>query len=411
MSKREIANELHKPARKNFTRRRVNVYGKNDLWQADLVEMIPYSKVNGGYKYILVVIDCFTKFSWAKPLKSKTGKEVTSAMATILVKRSPKLLQLYNGKEFYNTTFDALMSKYGIHKYSTFSILKASIAERMNRTLKGRMYKEFTARGSHEWVSILPKLLDEYNNSPHRTIGMTPIQADSDPASVVIKQRKINNEKIKFKVGDKVRISTQKGVFTKGYLPNWSTEIFEIIKINKTLPATYQLQDYMSNPIAGCFYSSEISKTDFPNEYLIEKIIRKKGDQISQVSDTRRIISDIQSSNKTILNDTKLQQKEIDTLKSNIVNLHDKIQLLENNIQTSNKSLLNCENRMSELFNNCAETSTAIAIQGLDVAQLKAEVNRITGIFDENSLPNHGTYISDLNSRLEIIEGKKIKKT
>ncbi|XP_060873724.1 uncharacterized protein LOC132947448 [Metopolophium dirhodum] len=411
MSKREIANELHKPARKNFTRRRVNVYGKNDLWQADLVEMIPYSKVNGGYKYILVVIDCSTKFSWAKPLKSKTGKEVTSAMATILVERSPKLLQLDNGKEFYNTTFDALMSKYGIHKYSTFSILKASIAERMNRTLKGRMYKEFTARGSHEWVSILPKLLDEYNNSPHRTIGMTPIQADSDPASVVIKQRKINNEKIKFKVGDKVRISTQKGVFTKGYLPNWSTEIFEIIKINKTLPATYQLQDYMSNPIAGCFYSSEISKTDFPNEYLIEKIIRKKGDQISQVSDTRRIISDIQSSNKTILNDTKLQQKEIDTLKSNIVNLHDKIQLLENNIQTSNKSLLNCENRMSELFNNCAETSTAIAIQGLDVAQLKAEVNRITGIFDENSLPNHGTYISDLNSRLEIIEGKKIKKT
>ena len=131
----------------------------------------------------------------------------------------------------------------------------------------------------------------------------------------------------------------------------------------------------------------------------------------SQASDTRRIISDIQSSNKTILNDVKLQQKEIDTLKSNIVNLHVKIQLLENNIQTSNKSLLNCENRMSQLFNDCADNSTAIAIQGLDVAQLKAEINRITGIFDENSLPNHGTYISELNSRLEIIEGKNIKKT
>ncbi|XP_060876651.1 uncharacterized protein LOC132949674 [Metopolophium dirhodum] len=411
MSKREIANELHKPVRKNFTRRRVNVYGKNDLWQADLVEMISYSKINGGYKYILVVIDCFTKFSWAIPLKSKTGKEVTSAMSTILLDRSPKLLQLDNGKEFYNTTFDALMTKYGIHKYSTFSILKASIAERLNRSLKGRMYKEFTARGSHEWVSILPKLLHEYNNSRHRTIGMTPIQADSNPASVVIKHREINTVKIKFKVGDNVRISTQKGVFTKGYLPNWSTEIFKIIKINKTLPVTYQLQDYMGKPIAGCFYSEEIYKTNFPNEYLIEKIIRKKQNQISQASDTKRIISDIQSSNKIILNDVKLQQKEIDTLKSNIVNLCDKIQLLENNIQSSNKSLLNCENRMSQLFNDCAETSTAIAIQGLDVAQLKAEINRITGIFDENSLPNHGTYISDLNSRLIILEGKNIKKT
>ena len=131
----------------------------------------------------------------------------------------------------------------------------------------------------------------------------------------------------------------------------------------------------------------------------------------SQASDTKRIISDIQSSNKIILNDVKLQQKEIDTLKSNIVNLCDKVQLLENNIQSSNKSLLNCENRMSQLFNDCAETSTAIAIRGLDVAQLKAEINRITGIFDENSLPNHGTYISDLNSRLIILEGKNIKKT
>jgi len=82
-----------------------------------------------------------------------------------------------------------------------------------------------------------------------------------------IKQREINNVKIKFKVGDNVRISTQKEVFTKGYLPNWSTEIFEIIKINKTLTVTYQLQDYTGKPIAGFFYSGEIHKTNHRNEY------------------------------------------------------------------------------------------------------------------------------------------------
>jgi len=131
----------------------------------------------------------------------------------------------------------------------------------------------------------------------------------------------------------------------------------------------------------------------------------------SQASESKRIISDIQTSNKTILNDVKIQQREIYTLKSNIDNLHVKIQLLENNIQTSNKSLLNCENRMAELFNNYARTSTAIGIQGQDLNLLKSEINRITGIFDENSLPNHGTYISELNSRLEIIEGKNVKKT
>ena len=280
MSKRDIALELHKPSRKTYTRRRVIVYGKNDLFQADLVEMIPLSKLNKGFKYILCVIDCFTKFAWAIPLKSKTGKEVTKAMSKILATRSPKLLQLDLGKEFYNKTFDALMDKYNIKKYSTFSTVKACIVERFNRTLKENMYREFTARGCREWVSILPTLLHTYNNSIHRTIGMTPQQADRNPKSVVLKQRKINNSKIKFNVGDKVRISLHKGVFTKGYLPNWSTEIFKIVKINKTVPPTYMLEDHSGKPILGCFYNEEINKTKHPDSYLIEKIIRRRGNQL-----------------------------------------------------------------------------------------------------------------------------------
>lgn len=275
-----IAYELHKPARKNYTRRTVNVYGKNDLFQADLVEMIPYSKQNKGYKYILCVIDCFTKFAWAVPLKSKTGGEVTNALSKILVVRSPRSLQLDNGKEFYNSKFDALMTKYKINKYSTYSTTKACIVERFNRTLKENMYREFTARGSREWVSILPMLIYNYNNSKHRTINMTPQQADEYPLSVKLKHRNIVISKIRFNVGDYVRISVHKGVFAKGYIPNWSTEIFIVSKINKTQPPTYQLRDYRGNDIAGCFYNEEIFKTRFPNDYLIEKIIRKNGERI-----------------------------------------------------------------------------------------------------------------------------------
>jgi len=280
MSKRDIAIELHRPARKNYTRRRVNVYGKNDLWQADLVEMIPLSKENNGYNYILCVLDCFTRFAWTIPLKRKTAEEVTNAMSTILIDRSPKLLQVDNGKEFYNLKFDTLMTKYNIKKYSTYSTTKACFVERFNRTLKTNMYREFTARGSHKWISILPMLIDNYNNTKHRTIGMTPLQAEKNPSLVTLKQRIITNKKAKFRVGDKVRISTNKGVFTKGYLPNWSTEIFTIVKINKTIPPTYQLHDYNDDPIAGCFYNEEISKTNYPNDYLIEKIVRKRGNQI-----------------------------------------------------------------------------------------------------------------------------------
>ncbi|KAE9543661.1 hypothetical protein AGLY_002057 [Aphis glycines] len=199
---------------------------------------------------------CFTKFAWVIALKSKTAKEVSNAMSKILLKRSPKLLQLDNGKEFYNTTFDKLMKKYNIHKYSTYSTMKACIVERFNRTLKKKKFREFTAR------------------------GMTPAQAHLDPTSVEIKTRKIINRKNSLKIGDYVRISTYKSVFTKDYLPSWSAEIFKIIKINQTMPITYQLQDYTGKPIAGCFYSEEICKTNYPNEYLIEKIIRRKGKQV-----------------------------------------------------------------------------------------------------------------------------------
>lgn len=279
--KRDIACELHRPARKNFSRRAVNVYGKNDLWQADLMEMIPYSRQNKGFKYILCVIDCFTKFAWALPLKSKTGIEVSKALSKILISRTPKLLQLDNGREFYNKTFDALMNKYKIKKYSTYSTTKACIVERFNRTLKEKMFQEFTAKGTHNWVSTLPMLMKNYNNkSIHRTIGMTLIEADRNPSLVVLKQRKINNKKVKFSVGDKVRISTHKGVFTKGYLPNWSMEVFTVVKINKSLPPTYFLEDYSGKPIAGCFYSEEISKTNHPDKYLVEKIIRRRGNRM-----------------------------------------------------------------------------------------------------------------------------------
>ena len=164
--------------------------------------------------------------------------------------------------------------------YSTYSTVKACVVERFNRTLKEKMFRQFTVRGSYEWVSILPELMNNYNNSKHRTIGISPKQADVNSSSIEIKLREIKQKKIKFTVGDKVRISMHKGVFVKGYLPNWSTEIFTIIKVNKTLPTTFILEDYTGERIAGGFYAEEICKTIHPDEYLVEKVIRVKGCKI-----------------------------------------------------------------------------------------------------------------------------------
>ena len=165
--KEDVVNELHKPARKNFKRRRVIIKGLNDLWQADLVEIIPYAKINKGYRYILVVINTFSKFVWIHPVKRKSGEEVTLAMKNILTqaKVSPKNLQTDLGKEFFNKNFKQLMEKHNIHHYSTFSSLKANIVERVNRTLKNLMWKKFSLDGTYKWLDLVNTIVSKYNNT------------------------------------------------------------------------------------------------------------------------------------------------------------------------------------------------------------------------------------------------------
>lgn len=97
-AKKQIVDEIFKPIRRKFNRRRTIIKGLFDLWQADLAQMDNYAKMNRGYKFILVVINCFSKFLYARPLKTKSAQEVTSAMESILKENhSPKNLQTDQG--------------------------------------------------------------------------------------------------------------------------------------------------------------------------------------------------------------------------------------------------------------------------------------------------------------------------
>lgn len=285
MERSQVVNELHKPARKNFPRRRVITKGIDDLWQADLVELGSYHKQNNNYRFLLVVIDTFSKFSWVSPLKNKTADEISKTFREILVKtqRSPKHLQTDMGKEFYNSKFKQLMQNYNINHYSSFSSLKASIVERLNRTIKQRMWKIFSYRGSFKWIDIIQKIVDEYNRSKHRTIKMAPIDVTKSNENFILKYRFNYGPKLgqsKFKKGDYVRVSKYKSVFDKGYTANWSTEIFQVADVKNKIPVTYLLKDYQNQPIAGRFYEYELQKTEHPDIYLVEKILKTKPTQL-----------------------------------------------------------------------------------------------------------------------------------
>lgn len=179
------------------------------------------------------------------------------------------------------------MKKLKINHYVTHSDKKCAIIERFNRSLKQLMYRKFTEVGTYEWVNQLPNFLVEYNDRYHRTIGMKPSQVNDKNSKIVLANIRKNRQKYvaldkksRFKIGDKVRISKYKRIFDKGYLPNWTNEIFVVSSIKNTLPVTYTLNDYKGEPIEGSFYTFELQKTKFDNVYLVEKIIKKKGDRL-----------------------------------------------------------------------------------------------------------------------------------
>lgn len=283
----EVVEELHKPARKNFKRRHVIIKGLNDLYQADLCEMIPYQNVNKGYRYILVVINTFSKFVWAEPVKRKTGVDVTKAMQKILssVRRPPKNLQTDNGKEFYNKDFANLMKKLSINHYSSYSNLKSSIVERCNRTLKSIMWKRFSLQGSYKWLTLLPEIVNKYNSTVHSTTGLKPKDVTGRHTKLLLNTvysnvKTIDPKKPKLKLGDSVRISKHRAIFDKSYEPNWSNEIFRIVKVCLTNPRTYLLKDIAGEDIKGSFYDYELQLTKHPDTYLVEKVLKRKGNKL-----------------------------------------------------------------------------------------------------------------------------------
>ena len=275
---------LHKRELKKFQTRKVMVSYLDQQWQCDLVDMQKFSKTNKGYNYILTVIDILSRYAWAKPLKRKTGEEVVEQFKIIFKEAIPEKIQFDDGKEFYNKKIYALFDEHNIDHFSSRSEKKASIVERLNRTLKTRMWKYFTANETEVWYDVIDDLVNDYNISFHSSIGMTPTEARKEENSDTVWYNLYGDfllhdfGKPKFKINDHVRISKYKTIFTKGYLPNYTEEIFKVNQVIYTKPFVYKLSDLMDEELDGYFYEQELSYVPNPDdiEYKIEKVIRRK---------------------------------------------------------------------------------------------------------------------------------------
>ena len=247
-----LANELHKPVIKKFNKRKVYSQFKDNIWGVDLVEMQSLSRKNKGIKYLLCVIDLFSKYAFFVPLKHKKGISITNAFKKITKQsnRKPNKIWVDQGSEFYNRVFKKWLSDNDIEK--------SVVAERFIRALKNKLYKNMTASSKNVYYNVLDDVVSEYNNTKHSTIKMKPPDV-KDNKKVYIDEH--NEKDSRFKVGDRVRISKFKNIFAKGYTPSWSKEIFIVDKINDTVPYKYNIKDLDGEKIIGSFYDKELQKT------------------------------------------------------------------------------------------------------------------------------------------------------
>jgi hypothetical protein len=256
---------LHKPVKRRFPRNITKTSGIDVDWQADLADMKSLKLKNKGYTFILVCIDVLSRFAFAEPVKRKTPEQIGAAFEVIMERsgRKCQYLMTDRGKEFVGCKFQLILKRHDIqHHYATSPDVKCAIVERYIRTMKGRIWRFFTTNKTLNYEKNLQNIIKATNNSYHRTIGCEPASVTKKHEKKIMSHLYGSQEeplKTAYKAGDHVRITKEKGLLTKGYQPNFTTEVFVVTKVlENRRPATHKLVDLSGEILDGIFYNQEI---------------------------------------------------------------------------------------------------------------------------------------------------------
>ena len=185
------------------------------------------------------------------PLRTKTGKEVAAALQSIFrdhkytkpIRRRPVWVRKDKGKEFLNTQFQTLLKREGIEfQVCRNSDVKYAVVERGNKILRDKLHRYFAYKKTYKYIDVLPKFVKGYNATVHSTTGMAPADvSDTDVLTIWNEMRGKAGKtqslsKLKFRVGQHVRISKEKMKFSKGGEQNYTTEVFKVRKVVHRTP-------------------------------------------------------------------------------------------------------------------------------------------------------------------------------
>ena len=292
---RQEAYSLNRNVLRNFQRNRVIVAGIDDQWEADLADLQEYAKENDGYKYLLFVIDVFSRYAWVEPLKSKEAKDIVEAFKKVLDnddERVPDRLRTDAARDFTSSKFQQLMKSEEINHFVTHSEKQANYVERLIQTIKRKLFRHIVHHNNPRYIDDLASLVAAYNKTFHTGIQSEPEKVNNKnqrklwwqmywPKKPYVPRRgKRGGKKVKFafQVGDEVRISFRRAAFQREYNVRWSREVFKVShRFPRQHQPLYKLVDWDGDPVEGTFYQKELQKTKQGATFKIEKILQYKG--------------------------------------------------------------------------------------------------------------------------------------
>ena len=175
-----ILNEIYsKPPEKNYATNKTDVFHIDDIWSLDRLDLKDYDPENDrGNRYVLVIINIFSKFGWTVPIK-KNAQTIKDSFENNIKssERKPNLIESDRGKEFYNDFFQELPNKNNIILYSKNCSYGAVFAERFDLTIRNLLKRRVFEKGDRNWIDVLPTITKQYNNGIHSSTKLTPIQA------------------------------------------------------------------------------------------------------------------------------------------------------------------------------------------------------------------------------------------
>ena len=305
-------------SRRTVHRTPVRVAGFNAQFDIDLADLNQYGSENDGWKYVLAVLDIFSRFLITRKLKSKSPVEVAKALDDIFthVRRPLYLVRTDAGMELQGRAVKAVYAKFNLTHIVTRNEAKANYVERVLKTWKGKLFKYFISKQTHRWVDVCDEITEAYNNSVHSSLGDKPVNITarnegqsriqqykikhslddyghskkvvaspkkSPPSSSSVKKttKPSVKPKPKYAKGQLVRVSRLRHAFSREYSQKWSHELF---KVHNIIPRddsiyAYTLEDLLGEVLKGTFYREEITAALEPEGgvYMIDRILTKRG--------------------------------------------------------------------------------------------------------------------------------------